>query len=76
MKPQNLIPQIGFVHMCVDFCGLNAFMAKHLLNDAQVGPAFQQMRGEGVPERMWADGFGDAGQPSQILNDAKHHGTA
>ena len=75
MKPQNLISQIRFVHVGINFCSLNAFVAEHLLDNPQIGPAFQQMSGEGMPERVRADGLGDAGQPSQILNDSEHHGT-
>lgn len=76
VKAQNLIPEVGFVHVGVNFCGLNAFMTEHLLDDPQVGSTFQQMRGEGMTKSMRTDGLGDAGQPSQILDDSEHHGTA
>ena len=76
MKAQNLIPQVGFVHVGIDLRGLNAFVPEHLLDDPQISSAFQQMRGKGMPERVRTDGLGDAGQPRQILDDSEHHGTA
>ena len=76
MKAQNLVPQIRFVHVGIDLGGLNAFVPKHLLDDTQIRSAFQQMRGKGMPEGVRTDGLGDAGQPSQILDDSEHHGTA
>ncbi len=35
----------------------NTLMAQHFLYGAQVGAAFHQVSGEGMPERMRANGF-------------------
>ena len=34
---------------------------EQVLYDPKVSPAFQQMGGEAVPQRVWADGLGDSG---------------
>ena len=49
--------QIIPIEMGVDFGGGNAFVAEHFLHSPKVGTAFQQMGGEAMPKRMWADCF-------------------
>src|SRR6266540_2736383 len=56
-------------HVGVELGGREIGMAEHLLDAAQVGSAFEQVRGEGVPEqvRMHAPGLepGFRGEPAQ-----------
>ena len=43
-------------------------MPEQLLDDAQVGPAFEQMRGERVAQRVRADPLGEAGTSRRALD--------
>ena len=47
-------------------------MAEHLLHRAEVGTAFHQVGGEGMPERMRADLGGDPGLYGQPLHQFEH----
>ena len=42
--------QPGGLHVRVDLGGVDGRVAKQNLNGAQIGAAFQQMCGEGMPE--------------------------
>ena len=43
-------------------------MAEELLDGADVGSAFEEMGGEGVPEGVAGGGFGDAGDADGLLD--------
>src|ERR1035437_6243191 len=47
--------------MCVQLCRVDARMSEQLLNDAQVGPALQEMRGKRMPQGVRADAILQAG---------------
>ena len=59
--------------MGVDFCRADAGVAEHLLYCEQVGAAFQEMRGEAVPEGVRADGLGDAVALGEVFHDEEDH---
>jgi hypothetical protein len=48
------------VEVGIHFGGGNAGMAKHFLHGPQVGAAFHQVGGKGMPESMRRNIFGDA----------------
>jgi hypothetical protein len=48
--------------------GVDARVAHKRLNDARVGSVFQQMRGEGVAQRVGRDAFGNAGIFRRIVS--------
>src|SRR5580693_5448873 len=61
------------IQMGIDLCGRNAFMTKHLLYSAQVGAAFDQVGGEGMPESMWRDALSDPGLPDEVFQEQEDH---
>src|SRR5687767_14729533 len=60
------LPQILSVHVGIDLCRRDVSMSQHLLDRAQIGAAFQQVRGEGMPQRVWINTFADPG-PLHVL---------
>ncbi len=48
-------------------CG-NRSVSKHALNAANVSAVLQQISGEAVAERVWADFFHDSTKQSILLN--------
>src|SRR5687768_14067908 len=62
-------PQVLAIHMGVDLRGGDVGVTEHLLNGAQVGAPFEQMGGEGVPERMWRDVLLDPGLVHVLAQD-------
>ena len=48
-------PQVLDVNTCIALGGREQRMAEHLLNAANVGPVPEQMRGEGVTEKVGMD---------------------
>jgi hypothetical protein len=56
----------GTVDVRVYFCGEDGYVPEHLLYGPQVGTAFKQVRGKGVPERVGVDLFCDAGLPAPL----------
>lgn len=59
-------------HMGVDHGRLDVAMAQQLLEGANVGAAFEQVRGEGVPEGVAGGPFGELG-PRHGLSDSFLH---
>ena len=64
------------VDVGVDFGGLVlscpkrlGFVAKHFLDGAEVGTAFDEMGGEGVTEGMGGNGFFNAGFFGQLFDE-------
>src|SRR5512146_2277621 len=55
------ISQTRGVDPSVDLRGRNRGMAEQLLDRAQVGPTFQQVGGEAVPQRVRRDARGERG---------------
>ena len=55
MKPPVGFFDLAAVQMGVDLRGGQRRMPQKLLNRAQVGPALQKVRGEGVPENVGID---------------------
>lgn len=62
--------------MSIDFCSGNAFMAQHLLNRPQVGPTFDEVGSEGMPEGMRRNIFRNTCFLSQVFDDIKDHNPA
>ena len=56
--------------LCITLRGREAFVAKQLLDRAEVGAFFEQMGAEGVTQRMGVDVRGKAALDCQALNDA------
>ena len=48
-------------------------MAEHFLNGAQVGAAFEQLRGKRVAERVRADGLFQADFGGKVFDDGENH---
>ena len=59
--------------MRVNFRGAHTGVAEHLLDGEQVGATFKQMRGKAMPERVWADGFGNIIFLRQVLDNQENH---
>src|SRR6266481_2662492 len=55
MKRAMHLAQMALREMRVDLRGRDVAMTEHLLNGAQVGAAFEQMRREAMPQRVRAD---------------------
>lgn len=68
--------QIFRIQVGVNFGGRDALMSQHILDRFEVGTSFYEVGGEGVPEGMRADVFGDARCRRYFLNDQKHHDAA
>ena len=60
MEQRDIRPQVILVQMRVDFRSRDTFMSEHLLYGAEVGAAFDEVRGEGVAERVRTHRFVDA----------------
>ena len=69
----DLLTQAVAVYVGVDFRCPDAFMTQHTLDCPQVGPAFQQVCGKGMPEGMRTDCLFDAGHSGQFLDDMEYH---
>src|SRR2546425_12108271 len=54
--------------MSVDHRRRNIFMAEQFLDGADVRAAFQQVRGEGMPEGVTSDRLGQPGLPHGLLD--------
>ena len=65
MLPHLLLPGLR-VDVRVNLCGEDAYVAQHLLHNAEVGAVFDEVRREGMPERVRRN----------LLPDAGHHGLA
>ena len=50
-------------------------MAQHFLDGAQVGTAFEQLRGKRVAECVWADGLFQADFCGKVFDDGENHYT-
>ena len=61
--------QAAAVDVGIYLGGGNIGMAQHDLDGPEVGPVFEQVGGERVPEGMRADLFVDAGREDVFLND-------
>jgi len=44
-------------HVCINLCRRERLVTEQLLNTPQVRPAVEQVRGETVAKRVWADGW-------------------
>ena len=47
--------QLGGVNVRIALCGAEPRVPQEFLDGAQVGTALQEMCGEGVAQRVWAD---------------------
>ena len=65
-----LLQQMGAVHFGIDLGGREAGMAEQLLDDAQVGAIGQQMRGEGMAQRMRCRRVGQAQRAAQPRDES------
>ena len=51
--------------VCVDLCRREALVAQQLLDDPKVGPAIEEVRGEGVTEGVRRDAVGKSGAATE-----------
>jgi hypothetical protein len=58
--------------MGIYFGGGNRFVTEHLLNRPQIGTSFNQVRGEGVTERMRTNIFPDSHLIGQFFDSRKY----
>ena len=65
----DFTPQTMGVHVGVYFGGSDAFMSQHALDGTQVGSAFQQVGGEGMPEGVGADVLLKPGGIGQLFDE-------
>ena len=73
MEQRDIRPQVILVQMRVYLGGGDAFMAEHFLHGAEVGAALDEVRGEGVPERVWTHRLVDAGRHHPLLHEHEDH---
>lgn len=73
MEQRDVRPQVVLVQMRVNFRRGDAFMAEHLLHGAKVGAAFDEMCGEGVPERVRTHRLVDARLFYPLLDEHEDH---
>ena len=59
--------------MRVNLGGGDAFVSEHLLHGAEVGAALDEVRGEGVPERVRTHRFVDACRCHPLLHEHEDH---
>ena len=62
------LPEIVAVEVGVYFGGRDGFVTQHLLHGAKVGTPFDEVRGKRMPERVWADRFGNTRRGCQRFN--------
>src|SRR5215210_2747756 len=55
------LSQVLPVDVCINLRRRDVRVAEHLLDSAEVCTALEQMRREGVPQRVWRNGLGDSG---------------
>ena len=60
--------QLTAIDLGVDLRGGDGGMPEHFLNDSQIGPSGQQVRGKGVSKLMRVDGLFNARLPG-IMTD-------
>ena len=60
----------------VDFGGEDAFVAEHLLYNAEIGTVFHQVGGKGVAQGVRRDCFGNAGSGYLVPDDVEDHHAA
>ena len=58
MSLEVQIPPSAVGDVGVQLCGGEVGVPEHLLDAAEVGPAFEQVRREGVPEKVRMDALG------------------
>lgn len=61
-------------HVRIDHRRADIVVAEELLNGADVVAVLEEVRGEGVTERMARGGFREAGSPDGIFDSALEHG--
>ena len=65
----DVAAEIVAVQVRIDLGGGDAGVAQHFLHGAQIGTAFNQMRGERMPERMRTDLLPHAGLHGKTLHE-------
>ena len=73
MEQRDVRPQVVLVQMRVDFRSRDTFMSEHLLHGAEVGAAFDEVRGEGVPECVRTHCLIDARRCYPLLHEHEDH---
>ena len=73
MEPVEGFPKEFAVEMGIDLGSRDAFMAEHFLDGAEVGAAFYEVSGKGMPEGMRGNIFGDAGLTDQVFQEEEDH---
>ena len=73
VEPVEGFPQEFTVEVGIDLGGGYAFMAEHFLDGAEVGAAFYEVSGKGMPEGMGGNIFGDAGLADQVFQEEEDH---
>ena len=57
------------IDVCIDLCGPNIGVAKHFLDDAQIGAVPQEMRGEAVSQKVRINVLFESGAPGMFLHN-------
>ena len=73
MVSEDFFAQGGAVDVDVNLGGLDALVAQHLLDGAQVGATLEQVGGETVAQGVRADDLAHACQFAQLLDDVENH---
>ena len=69
---EHLLTQKRIGQMHIDVGGGDGFVSKQLLDDTQVGSAFEQVGGKGVAQGVWTDVALNAGQGGVLAQVVKH----
>ena len=73
MAAEYLVPESRRVDVQVNLGRGDGLVAEHHLYGAQIGAAFEQMRGERMAQRVRADIFNNVAACAQVFDDVKHH---
>lgn len=66
------LDEVFLVEVGVDLGGGDVGVAEEFLDDAEVGPAFEEVGGEGVAEEVRIDFVGEAGARGAVFDDLAH----
>jgi len=58
MRSKKCLAQVRACHVRIDRCGGDPLMSQELLDRAQIAAAFNEMGGEGMPQRVGSHPIG------------------
>ena len=73
MIQRNIRAEIVLIQMRVNLCSSDTFVAEHLLYGAEVGAAFDEVRGEGMSEGVRTYRLVDARVLHPLLDEHEDH---